>query len=167
MNEESELQMRHVVKIRPMNAEDLSQASEVHAQAFIRQTCSNEWLQCTLNAFPRMLCYVATQNETVAGYIVWSQKSGFRPEAVVELEQIAVLPSFQGQGIGKILIEQSLQQVRAHLDDRGSTLKHVFVTTRADNYAQTLYRQVLGAEVEATISNLYSADEVMMIARNV
>ncbi len=114
-----------------------------------------------------MLCYVATQNETVAGYIVWSQKSGFRPEAVVELEQIAVLPSLQGQGIGKLLIEQSLQQVREHLDDQGSTLKHVIVTTRADNYAQTLYKQVLGAEIEARITNLYSADEVLMIARDV
>ena len=41
------------------------------------------------------------------------------------------------------------------------------VTTRADNAAQRLYKRVLGAEVEATITNLYSADEVIMIARNV
>lgn len=163
----SKLQTRHVVEVRPMSAEDVSQASGVHAQAFTRQTRSCEWLQCTLNAFPRMLCHAAIQKETIAGYIVWSQKSGFRPEAVVELEQIAVIPSLQGQGVGKILIEQSLQQVREHLYDRGSTLKHVIVTTRADNYAQTLYKQVLGAEVEATITNLYSADEVIMIARNV
>lgn len=167
MKKVSEIQECLEVKIRPMSAEDLSQASEVHAQAFTRQTLSYDWLQCTLNAFPRMLCYVATKNETIAGYIVWSQKSGFRPEAVMELEQIAVLPAFQGIGIGKILIEQSLQQAREHLSSRGSTLKHVIVTTRADNYAQTLYKQVLGAEVEATITNLYSADEVIMIARNV
>ncbi len=150
-----------------MSPDDLSQASEVHAQAFIRQTRSYDWLRCTLNAFPRMLCYVAIKNETIAGYIVWSQKSGFRPEAVVELEQIAVQPLLQGKGIGKILIEQSLQQVREQLNDWGSTLKHIIVTTRADNYAQALYKQVLGAEVEATITNLYSADEVIMVARNV
>jgi ribosomal protein S18 acetylase RimI-like enzyme len=150
-----------------MSVEDLSQASEVHAQAFTRQTLSYDWLQCTLNAFPRTLCYVAIKNETIAGYIVWSQKSGFRPEAVVELEQIAVLPALQGKGIGKILIEKSLQQVRARLYENGSALKHVIVTTRADNHAQTLYKRVLGAEVEATITNLYSADEVIMVARNV
>ena len=114
-----------------------------------------------------MLCYVAIKNETIAGYIVWSQKSGFRPEDVVELEQIAVLHSLQGKGIGKILIEQSLHQVRERLYENGSALKHVIVTTRADNHAQTLYKQVLGAEVEATITNLYSADEVIMVARNV
>lgn len=156
------------MSIRPMGAEDLSRAAEVHAQAFARQTLSYDWLQCTLNAFPRMLCYVAIkENETVAGYIVWSQKSGFRPDAVLELEQIAVLPTYQGMGIGKILIEQSLQQARKHLYNRGSMLKHVIVTTRADNHAQRLYKQVLGAEVEATITDLYSADEVIMVARNV
>ena len=163
----SEIRTSFVANIRPMSTEDLSLASEVHAQAFPRQTLSFDWLQCTLNAFPRMLCYVAIKNETIVGYIIWSQKSGFRPEAVVELEQIAVLPSLQKKGIGKILIEQSLQQVREHLYDNSSTLKHVIVTTRADNYAQTLYKQILGAKVEATITNLYSADEVIMIARNV
>jgi ribosomal protein S18 acetylase RimI-like enzyme len=163
----SEIHIPLVAEIRAMSAEDVSQASEVHAQAFTRQTLSYDWLQCTLNAFPRMLCYVATRRESVAGYIVWSQKSGFRPEAVVELEQIAVLPSLQGRGIGTLLTEQSLQQVREHLYQRGSTLKHVIVTTRADNYAQSLYKQVLGAEVEARITNLYSADEVIMIVRNV
>ncbi|MEF1228663.1 N-acetyltransferase, partial [Vibrio fortis] len=34
-------------------------------------------------------------------------------------------------------------------------------------FAQQLYKSTLGAEVETTISNLYSADEVLMIARNV
>jgi hypothetical protein len=31
------------------------------------------------------------------GYIIWVQKSGFRPEAVLELEQLAVLPGARGQ----------------------------------------------------------------------
>ena len=167
MKKVSEIQRRPGVKIRRMSSEDLFQASEVHALSFTRQTHSYDWLQCTFKAFPRTLCYVAIKDETIAGYIVWSQKSGFRPEAVVELEQIAVLPSLQGKGIGKILTEHSLQLVREYLLEQGSTLKHVIVTTRADNYAQTLYRQVLKAEVEATITNLYSADEVIMIARNV
>lgn len=33
--------------------------------------------------------------------------------------------------------------------------------------AQSLYRSALGAEVVATIADLYSADEVFMLARNV
>ena len=35
------------------------------------------------------------------------------------------------------------------------------------NHAQSIYRKVLGAEVEATISNLFSGDEVYMVARDV
>ena len=74
------------------------------------------------------------------GYIIWVQKSGFRPEAVLELEQLAVLPGARGQGWGKTLILDSLPQVKQHLAGQDSTLKHVLVTTRADNFAQKLYQ---------------------------
>jgi ribosomal protein S18 acetylase RimI-like enzyme len=103
----------------------------------------------------------------VVGYIIWAQKSGFRSEVILELEQIAVLPEHHGKGIGRELIEKSLLLVKAYLFEQGSTLNHIVVSTRADNHAQKLYKQVLGAEVEAKISNLYSADEVFMVARNI
>ena len=84
---------------------------------------------------------------------------------VLELEQIAVGLESQGRGIGRLLIEKSLPGVKKELSQQGSVLKHVMVTTRADNHAQKLYKSVLGAEVEATIGNLYSAEEVVMVAR--
>ena len=49
----------------------------------------------------------------------------------------------------------------------GVKLKHVIITTRADNYAQRLYRVTLGDEVEGTIRDVYSWDEVIIIAKNV
>lgn len=49
---------------------------------------------------------------------------------------------------------------------QNSTLKDAIVTTRADNYAQALNRNTLDIEVEATITNQYSVDEVVMIARD-
>ena len=155
------------MNISRITAADLSQAATVHKEAFPRQMLSYEWIECNVKAFPRMLTYVAKINDVVAGYIIWSQKSGFRLEVVIELEQLAVLPSQQGNGVGTALIRESLPSVQKQLSLRGSTLKHIIVTTRADNYAQTLYKKVLKAKVEMTISNLYSADEVVMIARNV
>lgn len=152
--------------IRKMRVEDLPQAAEIHREAFARQCHSYAWLECTLNAFPRMLCCVAVEAERVIGYIVWAQKSGFRPQAIVELDQIAVRQARQKKGVGRALIEYSLPLVRTQLAAQDATLKHVIVTTRADNYAQSLYRKTLGAEVETTITNLYSADEVVMVARN-
>ena len=151
--------------IRFMNVTDLSSVAQVHRQAFTRQKKSFEWLQCNLNAAPRFLNFVAIVNDEIVGYIIWVQKSGFRSEAVLELEQLAVEPSFQAQGIGRKLITESLPLVKVSLAENGSSLKHILVTTRADNFAQKLYKDTLGAEVETTISNLYSADEVLMIAR--
>ncbi|MEZ9697646.1 GNAT family N-acetyltransferase [Vibrio sp. 10N.261.46.E12] len=150
-----------------MTEADLDEAALVHQSAIIRQKNSRDWLQCNLNASPRFLNFIAESDGEIVGYIIWVQKSGFRPEAVLELEQLAVLPSAQGKGLGQKLILDSLPQVKQKLAEQGSTLKHVLVTTRADNFAQKLYQSTLGAEVETTISNLYSADEVLMIARNV
>lgn len=158
-----------MVQVRLMTEADLDGAALVHQATFtfVRQQSSKGWLQCNLSAASRFLNFVAENEGEVVGYIIWVQKSGFRPEAVLELEQLAVLPSAQGQGLGKKLILDSLPQVKQKLSEQGSTLKHVLVTTRADNFAQKLYQSTLGAEVETTISNLYSADEVLMIARNV
>jgi ribosomal protein S18 acetylase RimI-like enzyme len=150
-----------------MEQGDLLEASTIHKVVFPRQHHSFEWLQCNLNAAPRFLNFVAEQNNHIVGYIIWVQKSGFRAEAVLELEQLAVSPDVQCQGIGRRLIVESLPLVKEQLHLNGSILKHVLVTTRADNFAQALYKTTLGAKVEATISNLYSADELLMIARNI
>lgn len=153
-------------RIRLMQPADLPAAAAVHRLAFVRQNHSLEWLGATLAAYPRFLCYLAEDQGAVVGYILWAQKSGFRDQAVLELDQVAVLPARHGQGIGRALIDQSLPLVKSELAQQGSTLKHIIVNTRADNHAQQLYRDALGAEVVATISDLYSADEVFMVARN-
>lgn len=158
--------------IRFMTSTDLEETALVHRLAFPRQQHSLAWLQCNLNAAPRFLNFVAVvdtemDDKRVVAYIIWTQKSGFRAEVVLELEQLAVHPDFQGKGIGRALITESLVLVKKHLAEHAATLKHILVTTRADNMARKLYQETLGAEVEVTISNLYSADEVLMIARNV
>lgn len=155
------------LSIRAMRLTDLAAAAEVHRLAFVRQKLSDEWLAATLNAYPRFLCYVAEVGGSIAGYILWAQKSGFRDQVVLELDQIAVLPAWHGEGIGRALIDRSLPLLKAELAQQRSTLKHIIVNTRADNHAQKLYRDALGAEVVATISDLYSADEVFMVARDV
>lgn len=149
-----------------MEGSDLNNTAKVHKLAFPRQKQSYEWLACNFNAFPRTLCFVAENNNDVIGYIIWTQKSGFRPEVIMEIEQLAVSPTHQRKGIGRNLIINSLPLVKAKLTENDSVLKHIFVTTRTDNFAQALYKSTLGAEVEAKIANLYSADEILMIARN-
>ncbi len=155
------------MNIRKMKPDDIAAVAEVHRLAFPRQGHSRDWILCNFNAYPRMQYFVAEDKTGVVGYAHWTQKSGFRPNVVLEFEQIAVLPAKQGQGIGQKLIEKSLPMVREKLSERGATLKHIIVTTRVDNEAQRLYRKTLGVEIESTITDLFSADEVFMIARNV
>lgn len=155
------------ILVRQMQEVDIDGAASVHGRAFPRQKESRAWIECNFRAYPRMQHFVALAADRVVGLIYWTQKSGFRTEVVLELEQLAVDPDYQGQGIGKLLITSSLPMVCEQLRERGARLKHVLVNTRTDNFAQKLYRDTLGAEVEATIKSLFSGDEVFMIARNI
>lgn len=156
------------MNIRPYTKEDLTSTAEVHRAAFIRERLSREWIEFSANAYPKSLLFVAeAEHGGIAGYILWTLKSGYRPEVVVELEQLAVHPTYQGKGIGTKLVKGTLPLVQEEMRRRNCQIKHVLVTTRADNFAQQLYRKTLGAEVEATLTNLHSADEVIMVARNI
>ena len=153
-----------MTQIRMANKVDLAAIAAIHATTFTRQQYSEEWINCNLNAYPLKRLFIAEISAQIVGYILWGEKSGFRQEPVVELEQIAVSPAEQGKGIGYALILESLEDVKSAIAARGATVKTVLVTTRADNAAQRLYRKALGARVVATIPALYSADEVIMVA---
>ena len=155
------------MNVRQMTTHDVQPVADVHQAVFVRQAMSRDWIQCNFNAYPRMQLFVAEEDGAIIGYIHWTQKGGFRTTVVLELEQLAVHPDFQGRGIGKQLITESLALVRAQLAHRGAILKHIIVTTRADNDAQKLYQKTLAVKTEATIADLYSADEVFMISRNI
>ena len=153
------------VSVRRYADADLDAVAALHKEAFARQGRSRDWIAANARAYPRIRLYVAELDGTLRGYIAWTEKSGFRTEAVLELEQIAVAQSHRNRGIGSALIRQSLQDVAARLGERSASLKAVMVSTRADNAAQRLYRKALGAEIAAMLPALYSADEVIMIAR--
>lgn len=111
-----------------------------------------------------MIFVARDEQDKVIGYIQWSHKSGFRQEAVIEFEQIAVLKTKQHQGIATKMIQESLTHVQDHLRDNKSVLKSILISTRSDNHAQALYKKALGAQVITTVKDLYSADEVLMLA---
>ena len=147
--------------IRAYREADLDAVAAIHSVSFPRQLRSSDWIAASFGAYPKTRIYVAESDGRIVGFAMWTEKSGFRARAVLELEQIAVAPQHRRRGIAETLIHRSLSEVEKDLD----SLKAVVVTTRADNAAQALYRKTLGAEVEATIASLYSGDEVLMVAR--
>jgi len=157
-----------MIEILPIAEADVDAVAHMHKVCFPRQQLSADWMRCNFQCYPRIQLYVAkSDQDKIVGYIQWIQKSGFRQQVVLELEQIAVLPEYQGQGIGHALITKSLPMVQTQLQSRGATLKHILVTTRADNQAQRLYKKALNAKIESMIGNLYSHDEVIMVARDI
>lgn len=151
--------------IVPMHQDDVEAVAKIHLQQFPRQEYSFKWISCNFAAFPRIMLFVARdEQDRVVGYVQWLQKSGFRKQAIMELEQLAVVTSYQSKGIGTQLIKESLNQIQIYLDDNNSTLKAVLVSTRSNNKAKALYEKALGAEEIAVIKDLYSSDEVLMLA---
>jgi ribosomal protein S18 acetylase RimI-like enzyme len=128
---------------------------------------AEDWHKAGLAAYPKTLYFVAVnEQDSIGGYISWSFIGGWQ-SGVIELEQIGVEPDSRGQGVGKILITQSLGEVRKFLRaTAGRDVRIIKVDTAATNQAQELYRKTLGAEIEFTIKNyLHNEDEVIMLKR--
>ncbi|MFH0829599.1 MAG: GNAT family N-acetyltransferase [Candidatus Aenigmatarchaeota archaeon] len=103
------------------------------------------------------------------GYIRWVERGGIRPKAVMELEQIGVLPAYRGKGVATDLIDCSMKKLDQHLKSDERELKLVFLTTAKDGSAQKLYAKTLGAKIRTTIPAFYedtssNIDEVVMVA---
>ena len=84
--------------------------------------------------------------------------------AVAFVIAIAGRMYYQGKGIAAQLIDESLDQIKIYLEDSNSKLKAILVSTRNDNKAKSLYEKVLGAKEIVVIKDLYSSDEVLMLA---
>ena len=53
-----------------MKGDDLSDVAEIHAAVFSRQTRSFEWIASNYGAYPRILYYVAEENDIISGFIL-------------------------------------------------------------------------------------------------
>jgi hypothetical protein len=125
------------VRIRRYSDSDLAAVADVHAEVFTRQLDSKAWITCNARAYPRMRLYVAEFQGGVWGFVLWTEKSGFRQDVYRKRDRRAARRSVSAGG--------REATCRALRDD---------------------HRKTLGAEIEARVPSLYSADEVLMVARN-
>ena len=51
--------------IREMKKNDLIESSLVHKENFTRQCLSYEYLECSLNSYPKNLLYIVEENEKI------------------------------------------------------------------------------------------------------
>lgn len=153
------------MKVRKMEEDDIDDVAKVYLECFHGMNDINkvkEWIYLKYIGYPINRYYVIDKK----GYILWVELGGFRKDAVIELEQIAITPKEQGKGLGSILIKESLKDVIKDLDARGSKLKLVKVTTGTENQAQRLYKKTLNAKPVAVIPDMFRGDEVILISRS-
>jgi len=161
------INLRKII-VKRMKEEQIEEVAEIASKSFFglkEKDKAKKWIRCNFRAFPRMQYFVAEFEEKVLGYVLWVEKGGFRKNAVIELEQIAVHPNYRRVGIAKKLIKKSLKELKDYLEKRGSKLKLIEITTGADNKAQELYKKTLKAKPECVIKDFFRNDEVIMIAR--
>ena len=158
------------IRVRLATQSDIPAIAEIGCEAFsgLRPfENGKDWVEACFRGYPRMEYWVAELgvDPQIAGYVLWMEKGGFRTQAVLELEQIAVRRGMRGTGVGRELATQSLRGIELRLQARGSVLSVIEVTTGSEQGAVEFYRRTIGAHPVAKIPGLFRGDEWILLAR--
>jgi len=154
--------------VRPARLGDLPEIARIASTSFRGMRPlprATKWVRCCWASSPRCRYWIVIVEGQIVGYVLWTEKGGFRDKAVVELEQVAVEPGARRKGIGYRLIRTSLSQLRGTIEKRGARLKLVEVTTGVGQSAVGFYRRTLGARVVARLPEVFDGDERVLHAR--
>ncbi len=101
---------------------------------------------------------VADDDGRICGLTTW-QMHGLPKHELCELDRIAVLPEYQGKGIGKALFKALIKAANDEYKKHGQKLRKLYLMTHADNKnAQEFYKK-LGLKHEATLKSHYYKDK--------
>ena len=101
---------------------------------------------------------VADDDGRIAGITTW-QVHGLPKHGLCELDRIAVLPEYQGKGIGKSLFKTLLKAANEAYKKQGQKLRKLYLMAHADNKAAQLFYRKLGLKHEATLKSHYYKDK--------
>jgi ribosomal-protein-alanine N-acetyltransferase len=92
--------------VEPVTIKDIDALLEIDKQLFHPHNWSNDFMRYQLEAPEAKYCKTVV-GDSIVGYI-----GGFNSFGVVDLMTVGVLPKFQGQGIGKALLQHLLNYYR-------------------------------------------------------
>ncbi|MDO8569277.1 MAG: GNAT family N-acetyltransferase [bacterium] len=104
------------IVIRRAIEADLGTIASVNTAVFLgdRDSIDSalEWVTCWFKAFPLYQYFIVEVDGVIAGYAGWQIHGGFhRAEPVIELDQIGIAHTHQGQGLGPHLISTCVREL--------------------------------------------------------
>ena len=158
---------KSAMKIRKATEADIESIAAVYQACFPNELNHDLWIRASLSSYPKGVYYVVSIDDRICGYILWCVKNGFRDKTIVELEQIGIHPEFSGKGLGRKLIEDTVEKFREHVGALGHAVDAILVTTAKGNFAEKLYESTLGVSRAAELSNYGSGTELILYRQRV
>ena len=150
------------MEIGKAKKEDVESIAGIYKACFPKELNHKLWVESSFGSYPRGVYYVISIEGQICGYILWCVKNGFRDKTIIELEQIGIHPSSSGKGLGRTLIEITLNKFKDHLIGLGHNVGAIIVTTSEGNFAEKLYQSTLGVSRAALITGFGSGDEIIL-----
>lgn len=108
---------------------------------------------------------VARDLSKVLGFTSWVAHGRLR-HGLVELNHIAVVPGYQGQGLAVGLFEELVASAQDYFEAEDGRLRKLFLLTHADNVQAQRFYKKMGLEHEATLRNhFYEGKEEFVMSK--
>ena len=154
---------------RQANKDDLSQIAVIDRLSFSGNKpvgAAELWVESHFNRlYEQYFYFVYEKDGKIVGYVGWELQGGFAREVpVIELQKLAVHPSYRHQGVGADLAKTSFLGVKHLIKEKQpeAQMMRVVVWTKKDNEkAQAIYRNICNEGIKGE-RDMYGTIEVML-----
>ena len=101
---------------------------------------------------------VAEDNGKIIGTATWLMH-GLPKHQLAELDRIAVLPEYRGQGIARPIFDFLLKDAKSFYKKNKSKLRKMYILTHYDNVRAHKFYEKLGFSHETTLKSHYYKDK--------
>ena len=116
------------VAMRRAEQKDISAIAAINSKVFLgdrnKIEGAEEWAESWFDAFPLYQYFIIEVEGVFAGYAGWQMHGGFhRAEPVIELDQLGIDPTYQGQQLGPQLTKYSMREMAAWLRQKNDRVE--------------------------------------------
>ena len=142
------------MKFRKANSKDAKGIANVLMQSYNIKD-SKEGISIFKNETKKFHNYIVADNgKEIAGIVTWTVH-GLPKHQLCELDRIAVLPEFRGEGVAKKLFYALVGNAKSYYKKHNQKLRKLYILTHADNKKAHRFYEKLGLKHETTLKEHY------------